>query len=216
MEYEKVLQAEPEEPGVTIVNSDGVIVDVNSSVCSLLRTSEDRLIGRHISDFIESEKVKAGQKFQLALYGEQDFSINTVQLGDGEIVQMKTEYEPFQEEGERFVKANNTIVSTPEENESQVSIDDIEPCRISEITENLRVDTSGGTMTLDEIMLDLTVGEDEVTKYKKGALSLHQAIDERLEEEEKRNPNSEEVAVLREVGEAAFSLYERIQNGDRN
>jgi hypothetical protein len=64
-------------------------------------------------------------------------------------------------------------------------------------------------------MLDLVVGENEVTKYKKGALSLHQAIDERLEEEEQRNPDSEEVAVLREAREAAFSLYERIQNGDR-
>jgi PAS domain S-box-containing protein len=214
MKQESKKSAGEVEEAVSIVNSDGIFVDVNEALCSLLRYSPDRLIGTDVSDYIASDKMGAGRRFEKALKGEWNSSVNSVRLGNGDVVQMRTEYEDFEEGGEIFLRTTNELVNSSEDS-GGYELEDIEPERLNEITGNLRVETPSGTMTVEEVMLDLTVGENEVTKYKKGALSLHQAIDERLEEEEQRNPNSEEVAVLREASEAAFSLYKRIQNGDR-
>jgi hypothetical protein len=214
MKQESKKSAGEVEEAVSIVNSDGIFVDVNEALSSLLRHSPDRLIGTDVSDYVESGKMEVGRDFEKALNGEGGSSVNSVRLGNGDVVQIRTEYERFEEDGEIFLRTTNELVDSSEESEGY-ELEDVEPDRLNEITGNLRVETPSGTMTVEEVMLDLVVGENEVTKYKKGALSLHQAIDERLEEEEQRNPDSEEVAVLREAREAAFSLYERIQNGDR-
>ena len=103
--------------------------------------------------------------------------------------------------------------STPKE-PSELDFDNITDERLQDIVQNIRVDAPDGEMSLNAIMLDLAVGHNELEQYKQGALSLHKAVDERLQEEEQLNPNSVEVDVLNEVKEAAFGLYLRIQRGD--
>jgi len=97
---------------------------------------------------------------------------------------------------------------------SDIDFDDITDERLQEIVQSIRVDAPDGEMPLNAIMLDLAVGHNEIEQYKKGALSLTDAVDERLQEEEERNSDSEEAEVLKEVKKAAFGLYLRIQRGD--
>jgi len=92
--------------------------------------------------------------------------------------------------------------------------DEISPSEVAELTQNIRVDGPGGEMPLSAIMLDLTMGHSELEQYKKGALSTYEAVDERLQEEEERNPDSRECDVLEEVKKSALGLYLRIQRGD--
>lgn len=92
--------------------------------------------------------------------------------------------------------------------------DDISPSEVAELANNIRVEGADGEMPLSAIMLDLTVGHSELEQYKRGALSMYQAVDERLEEEEKRNPDSRECDVLEEVKKSALGLYLRLQRGD--
>lgn len=215
MKQESKLKVGNTNEAVSIVNSDGKFVDVNEELSSLLKYSPDELIGSHVSDYIVGDKMKAGMSLQKAFTGSHSGRVNQVQLGDGSVAEIETEFEKIEQDGETLLRATNTLVNSTEKSEGY-DLEEMDSGRLSEITENIRIETSSGTMTVEEVMFDLMVGENEVTKYKKGALSLHQAIDERLEEEMKRNPDSEEVAVLKEARDAAFSLYERIQNGDRN
>jgi len=97
---------------------------------------------------------------------------------------------------------------------SKLDFNNITDERLQEIVQNIRIDAPDGKMSLNAIMVDLAVGHNELEQYKHGALSLYKAVDERLQEEERRNPNSAEIDVLSEVKDAAFGLYLRIQRGD--
>jgi hypothetical protein len=85
---------------------------------------------------------------------------------------------------------------------------------LQEIVENIRVDSPDGEMPLNAILLDIANGHNELEQYKKGALSICDALEDRIREEEERNPDSDELEVLKEVKESAFGLYLRIQRGD--
>lgn len=201
---------------VSIINCDGKFVDVNNAQCELLGYSAEELIGTHVGDYIAGDKMKAGMGFQQALSQKDSQQTHKTLLGDGRVVKIRVESEPFEENGNKFLRATSTLVEEKEKESNSSALDEIDAGTLSDITENIRVETPNGTMTVEEVMLDIVFGENDVTKYKKGALSLHKAIDERLEEEEQRNPDSDEVAVLKEARTAAFSLYKRIQNGDRD
>jgi hypothetical protein len=95
-----------------------------------------------------------------------------------------------------------------------VDFEDLSDSELQRISENIRLDTPDGEMSLQDAMLDLAIGHNKIEQYKKGALNLHKHLDERLEEEEKRNPDSDVAEVIREVRDSAFGLYLRIQRGD--
>jgi hypothetical protein len=95
------------------------------------------------------------------------------------------------------------------------TFEDINPEELKRIVKNTRVDAPGGQMPLNAVLLDLAEGHNEVEQYKKGALGLQQALDERLIEEEKNNPDSKTCRVLEEAKKSAFGLYLRIERGDQ-
>lgn len=92
--------------------------------------------------------------------------------------------------------------------------EDLTDSELQRISENVRLDTPDGEMSLQDAMLDLAIGHNKIEQYKKGALNLHKHLDERLKEEEDHNPDSDVAEVIREVRDSAFGLYLRIQRGD--
>lgn len=97
----------------------------------------------------------------------------------------------------------------------EFSFDNLGDEELTEMVQNIRVESSGENMSLSAVMLDLIVAHNKLERYKKGSLALHKAVDERLQEEEKQNPDSERCEVLREVKDTAFGVYLRVQQGDR-
>jgi hypothetical protein len=66
---------------------------------------------------------------------------------------------------------------------------------------------------LTDLMEDLSVGHEELDKYKEGGLRASSAIDERIIEAEQRN-DDDLVLILEAIKKKAFGLYLRLQRGD--
>lgn len=101
------------------------------------------------------------------------------------------------------------------EESDRLSFEDVPDDRLEEIAQNIRISSDDGEIPLNALMLDLAVGHNELEQYKKGALSTVDAVDERLKEEQERNPDSLECQILKEVKHSAFGMYLRLQRGDK-
>lgn len=109
------------------------------------------------------------------------------------------------------------IVSSKNQNEPSTKelierseLNKTKPNEMDEILKNVRIESPAGEMTLEEIMFDLLVAQNEIEQYKNGALTMHKMLDERLQEEEKINGNAETCRILQEIKQDALTLYERI------
>jgi len=208
-----------EEQGVTIIGDDGVIINVNEASADHHRRSQDELRGMNLSEIVNADKIEQGRCFEQILNGDLDEVESEVSCGDGSIAHFTSTAEIVECDGERAVKffiEEVVEVEPARDIPEKFSIDNLSDRELQEISQNIRIDYGGSKMSLNKALLDITAGHSKIEQYKKGALNLHQSIDERLEEEEKRNPQSRECEVLREMSDAAFDLYLRIRNGDVN
>jgi PAS domain S-box-containing protein len=218
MEQKHSQDVAAEENPVEIIDSDANRVVVNEEMCELFGYSERELMTKDVWETC-LEDAEVGRNFQRVLDGETIEGEVEIKTADDDLLLVTTLLEPMEISGQSYIKS--TVQNVEETDKAAISktpdasvFDDISPTELEEITQNIRVDAPDGTMNLGAIMLDLAAGHNEIEQYKKGALSLHQAIDERLEEEKKRNPDSKECEVLREVKRSAFGLYLRVQRGD--
>lgn len=207
------------------INADGEICGVDDGVAQLFGFETEEFVGMSICSLFDKGSLEAGKNLQQMLDGNVDEHKSIVRTQEGRRVAVEMDVDVLVSDGEKLVEVTPTNIEEQEpapDNESvttdptDLPMDDINDTKMKQIVQNIRVDAPNGEMTLNAIMLDLAVGHNELEEYKHGALTLHQAVDERLEEEEMRNPNSDEVAVLNEVKKSAFGLYQRIQQGDRN
>lgn len=220
MNIRQKVDLENRENPAAVINSEMKWVAGNEKACDFYNV--DSLDGRRITDVFSVDACKTGRDFQKVLNGNKIKVNGKGRLNDGSKYKLECVGEPFSFDGEDF--AIMTIVdkekmnSSPEPSKSAElnsdKFEDISTDELQQIIQNIRIDSPKGMLTLNEIMLDLAVGHNEIEQYKKGGLSLQKAIDERLKEEEKQNPDSNECAVLREIRDSAFGLYLRIQRGD--
>lgn len=222
MKNQKRTLREAAEDGraVALFNSNGDFVEVNSVGAEVHRRSKDELLGMAVLDLLSDPRPEHGQILEKALNGELETATMEIIRGDGTVALMKSEVELVEIDGEPHLRSEFEVVETVEDAPSfeapdESTFDDITAEELDELTQNIRVDAPDGEMPLNAIMLDLAVGHNEIEQYKQGALTLHKAVDERLQEEEKRNPDSKTCDVLREVKKSAFGLYLRIQRGDQ-
>ena len=206
-----------------ILNSDGEIVWVNDKGIQEIRCDREDLPGTSITQLIANSNFEHGQLFERGISGEIEQLEVEVVLGDGTIGLLECNLSPIKIEGEKHVIVRFQVLKEVETVERGTKADEeidsdffdqIDETDLEEIVKNTRVDTPDGEMSLDLIMFDVVTGHKEIEQYKKGALSLHKAIDERLQKEEQTNPGSDECQVLKEVKKAAYGLYLRIQRGD--
>jgi hypothetical protein len=209
----------------TIINCSGYFVAVNEKAGEMFREEPDSLIGTSFSNFQQGCQVKNGRELEWVLTGEVERDVSRIERGDGSVADVDAFFENLEDGDDQYVRctiqeieevepatdSENSFLEPPNES----TFDDISAEELDELAQNIRVDAPDGEMPLNAIMLDLAVGHNEIEQYKQGALTLHKAVDERLKEEEKRNPDSKVCDVLREVKRSAFGLYLRIQRGDQ-
>lgn len=75
------------------------------------------------------------------------------------------------------------------------------------------VGPTGDHLTLDEVIGDLAASHEALDDYKRGALTMTQCIDERLQEAEAAGDDAL-VALLRETKRTSFGVYLRLHRGD--
>lgn len=97
-----------------------------------------------------------------------------------------------------------------------LSVDGLGDSEVAEIVQNLRVDAPSGEMPLNAILYDLMVAHNKIEQYRKAALTMHKAVDERLQEAESVDADSPQCDVLEETKDTAMHLYERLQEGEAN
>lgn len=199
---------------VALVDEYGEFVEVLSGVPQMWE--EEELIGMNLADIVVDPHFEFGQKFEEMLIGNCHHCTTEIIDSDGSIIEIEYDAEPVTHDGESCVEV--TIVDAVQiesaEDSDPATFDNIDNTDLEEISQNVRVDAPSGEMPLNAVMMDLAVGHNELEQYKKGALSLQKAIDERLQEEQSCNPDSKTCEVLEEVRDAAFGLYLRIQRGD--
>jgi PAS domain S-box-containing protein len=205
----------------TVTNSNGDFIRVNDRAEEIYGYSKDELLDMNFADLIADPKRCDEKSYAKALVGEKNSDSTKVKRADGTVGIVDYQTTPVEIDGETCLRATFDSIDMIENEESASktvnsnSFEDISKEQLERITSNIRVDAPDGEMELNKIVLDLLVGHNEIEQYKKGALSLHKAVDERLQEEEKRNPDSDEVEVLRHVKRSAFGLYLRIHRGDK-
>jgi PAS domain S-box-containing protein len=215
---EAVPVPEQENPAV-LLNADGEYVGANEKALDCHRYELDELLELSSCDVLVEDQVKAGAALGKVMRGEEVEIELHIQRGDGSSYIADALGHRVEVDGEPYCEVITRDITEYENNGAEQEVDEssfdhINADELEQIVQNIRVDAPSGEMPLNAIMLDLAVGHNELEQYKEGALSLHKAVDERLQEEEQHNPDSKECDVLREVKKAAFGLYLRLQRGD--
>lgn len=224
MESKQVSLSKLEQDGsvMTVVNRKGKFTDVTEEAADLFRYDQDEIIGSCSFDLLCENNPENIKEFSTLLDGSVNEWESKVELGDGDKANVSFIGQKKERKDDSDVLVSEvkdfTVVEQHDESGSKEveasAFDDTGPEELNQIVKNIRVDAPSGAMPLSAIMLDLAVGHNELEQYKEGALSLHEAVDQRLMEEQEKNPNSKEVDVLKEVKETAFGLYLRLQRGD--
>jgi PAS domain S-box-containing protein len=80
---------ETTQDGIMIVNDQGYYVEVNDSLCRILKTTKERLVGAHFSEFIPPQVLKEAEKDFKELKGFHTFSGEFPMLtADGQTVEL--------------------------------------------------------------------------------------------------------------------------------
>jgi PAS domain S-box-containing protein len=80
---------ETSQDGIMIVNDQGYYVEVNDSLCRILKTTKERLVGAHFSEFIPPQVLKEAEKDFAELKGFHAFSGEfPMMAADGETVEL--------------------------------------------------------------------------------------------------------------------------------
>jgi PAS domain S-box-containing protein len=213
MTKQKDINSVGEASAEAVVDADGNYVGINETAEELLGYSEAEVIGESIGLYSANLTLEHGRNFQRVVNGDEINMVAPLETKDGEKLRCRVHGKPLV--GDAIKLTFEPIENSPStDEESFKAITDDE--RLSEIAENIRIETPGGTMTLAEMMYDITVGQKEVEQYRKGALGFCSALENRLAEEKSRNPNSDEVAAIREVKKSADELYESLLYGAKD
>lgn len=222
---------EQERVGVTVVCREGIFVAMNEKCADLYGYDRDELIGTQYFDLLpisEDERIwSLGRLFD----GKKHKGTFMIERGDGSLAEVTASSVKIKDvdtddlsvdcEDSDLLKTEIIDFDIIEKNRDSVTkevtaeaFEDISAEELRQIGQNTRVSGPDGTLPLNSIMLDTMVGHNEIEQYKKGAISLHEAIEQRLEEERQRNPGSDTEKVLQEISESVRGLYLRIQRGD--
>jgi PAS domain S-box-containing protein len=207
---------------IVLINSNGEFAGANELGVEVHGYDRNDLMSMDITDTLRNPSVGHGKEFQQKLNGDLHETEDEIVRPDGTVVRIQVTSEPVEINGETHLKATTEILEEWEPTATDpdyatpdpTAFEDIDGEELKEVVQNIRVDAPEGKMPLNAIMLDLAVGHNELEQYKQGALSMHKAVDERLQEAEKQNPDSTQCEVLREVKKSAFGLYLRLQRGD--
>lgn len=205
-----------------VFDYSGEIVHATEGISEVIGWEVHDLVGSNGREYISGNMVTIGRKIERLYSGEENQIEITINGKSDEIRKVRLTAEPLTDHETDLLQVEfellNVVDGGTEPNSSErVETDlfeNIDSDRLEELGKNIRIDSPEGEMPLNLVMMDLIVGHNEVEQHKKGALALYSALDERLMEEQDKTDNKETVELLKEVKEAAFGLYLRIQRGD--
>lgn len=196
------------------VDDSGKIVEANDHYAHLLGYEKSDLVDMKSSELLYNVSHEEVRKLErLMCLGQSCEPFETELIKADETV-CKVEISPVESKQERVVTQMEIIeegVHSDTNSNKELQFHNISAERVDEISNNVRVDCPGGKMQLNEIMFDLMEGQCELDQFKRGAITLHQCLDERLEEEEKHNPDSDACEVIESLKESAMKMYNRIE-----
>jgi PAS domain S-box-containing protein len=229
MEYKQISASmlEQNETAMTATDRTGEIVDLNEKAADMFQSDKSDLLGASAYDLLCDSDVDDVKRLNKLFDGDVHTWNLKFQRDDGSVAEMTARCKKVKCENCGCCVDSDCLISeiqevnVLEDNDSpaskqvgEESFDDLTARELQEIAQNIRVDAPDGKIPLNAVMFDLMVDHNEIEQVKKGALSLHEACDERLAEEQETNPDSPEVDVIREISESAYGLYLRIQRGD--
>jgi PAS domain S-box-containing protein len=199
-----------------LTNSNGEIVGMNDEMSEFLGYNEEELTGETYCSIIADPSPENGRAFQKILAGEKFSGDVNLRLFDDSVVTVSYSAKRLEDDNSAFVSL--TIENVDSKNIESVAptrLDELDENLVAEVTQNIRIEAPDENFTLQEIILDTMVSHNQLEDMKKGGLTLYKVIDERLQEEEERNPDSIECEVLEAVKRSVFGLYLRVQRGDK-
>lgn len=204
------------DAATAVMKETGELVSVSEAACEIYGYDKSDLLEMQARKVMANPCPEKGMEFQKFLYGDlSEIDVEILQE-DGTILDVRFHLEKVTKDDEVYAKAELEVLeevqsAEKETTESERTLEEFSDSRIQEIAANIRVDTVDGEMPLNELVFDIVRSHNEVEQAKIGALTLQKRLDERLEEEEKRNPDSAECEVLKEARELAHSLHQRLQ-----
>lgn len=201
---------ENERPQV-IVNPAGLIIYFNEPVNEMTGyTQSDTPFP--IGEVCAGGSIEVGKHLQRVRENSVSVFEETFEWADGTVAEAKVKTSML--DSGNFEMTVLEIDKVESEDTDDSVFDDVPDAEIEEVVDNVRVEGPGGDIPLAAIMLDVTEGHNDLEQYKLGAFSLYEAVDERLAEENEKNPGSTTAKVLEEVKDACYSLYLRVHRGD--
>lgn len=206
-----------------LINKHGEFHYVPDVVADELRYPKEKLEGMKTIELLANPKLQHGKDHRDAMKGQFETTENKLIRGDGSIVIKEMNAEPVEIDGETFIKCTGNVIKEvrpPTDRwEGEESIDnqlaELDADEIREVAKNVRIQSPDGEISLAEVMLDLAAAHNELEQLKTSAISIHEAVDERLQEEQLHNPDSDACAVLEEVSKTARGLFLRVHRGDQ-
>jgi hypothetical protein len=220
---------------MTVVNRSGDFVAVSEEAADLYRYDREEMLNMRCFDLTTIETIPEKGNLPTLFDGSTHEITFEVKLGDGSLAEATHTSEKVEEADCRHLDTEEdycdvlvtevddvTVIEEANESNSDSTMkevdasafDEISPEELNQIVKNTRVDAPSGKMPLSKIMLDLAVSHNKIEQYKQGAFSLYDALNQRLDEEQEKNPDSDTAKVLEEIASSAFGMYLRINLGD--
>lgn len=205
-----------ENKGMTLVDSNGVVVHANDKAQKLFR-AENKLEGERCADRVDISEEKQAELLEEALNDNREDDVWPFVRDDGTKIECQVHPEKVTINGEPYVACEFTPVEDiddePEETETDV-LEEIPDEEIQEIAQNIRIESDDGKIPLDSIMLDIAVMQNELQQSKEGAYTLYRVLSDRLEEEKEKKADPAIIEVIRQVRDSAQGIYLRVERGD--
>jgi len=211
-----------------LINEVGEYVEVNDAALDLHGYERKQFEEMMVTELADTDPLKHGKFLEKALNGEKEPEVFITNHADGHQLKVRVETETTEIDGDTYIISEHEMVEvldeTPQSSKGNgdgsnpdydLNLDHIPDWEIAEISNNIRIDSPSGEMTLGSIMLDLAVMHNEIEQTKQGAYNLYLALDDRLAEEEKRNGSEVTCDIIQEAKETAFGLFLRIERGDK-
>lgn len=198
----------------TLINKNGKVVDVNESGLELYGYSREEMEGMSILQVPSIDELEHGRILGESLSGDKEPEVFEMNHADGYMMEVKIDPEVVTVDGEPHVLCESELIEVLEEEPEEKPCEDVNEEKMKEVGKNVRVETPSGKIPLNALMFDIQSMQNEIEQAKHGAYEVHRALNDRLEEEQKRNPDSCTCAVIEDVRDMAEDLYKRIETDD--
>lgn len=203
--YQKSSKIEVQARGKIKFDERGYVVGADDGAEDVYGADVDSLIGTFWKDLIPEAFAHIEDAFFKSIRGNGKPGIMEIQRFDGQ--RARIYFEPIGSTGDEAQTFTVAITEGPYYPETggceSGKLDGMTDAEAAEVAKNIRIKCGAETVTAAELTADLLEARRDLKHYRKGAKRILNCLEVRLEEERKRNPNSDETRVLETVQDHA-------------